>query len=320
MANISLAEALLAGGSGLFKGLNANREKREADKRYEDQVAYQRSRQAVEDQYNKLRLDNEKIKNDAYSKSVGNQATPEERKNSLDARLKSDAAGRDLRKYLGLLGSYTTLKASLGSQKGMTERQRADILASQGREVGTMARSIASRMSDLQQGLDFLSPEEQAKAIDEINSLREQKDALESQVPELFQKATGVLDQYDPGTAPPMPVAPGDGDGPDVEGATEDAIETPAPSGGVSPAAPQMMYRFGTGIPIPQQTVGQALQPQAAPPQQTLGAAMAPSDTAGVPREVLLGIIQAATKLRPEQAAGYVKAQLAKYKAQTGAR
>jgi hypothetical protein len=142
MANISLAEALLAGGSGLFKGLNANREKREADKRYEDQVAYQRSRQAVEDQYNKLRLDNEKIKNDAYSKSVGNQATPEERKNSLDARLKSDAAGRDLRKYLGLLGSYTTLKASLGSQKGMTERQRADILASQGREVGTMARKV----------------------------------------------------------------------------------------------------------------------------------------------------------------------------------
>jgi len=308
MANISLAEALLAGGSGLFKGLNANREKREADKRYEDQVAYQRSRQAVEDQYNKMRLENEGIKNKAYRDSVSNQATPEERKNSLDARLKSDAAGRDLRKYLGLLGSYTTLKASLGSQKGMTERQRADILASQGREVGTMARSIASRMSDLQQGLDFLSPEEQAKAIEEIGNLRQQKDALESQVPELFQKATGVLDKYDPGTAPPMPVAPGEDSGPDVPGATDDAIETPAPQDQFAPD------QFSGA------TLGQALQPQAAPPQQTLGAAMAPSDTAGVPREVLLGIIQAATKLRPEQAAGYVKAQLAKYKAQTGAR
>lgn len=308
MANISLAEALLAGGSGLFKGLNANRDKREADRRYEDNVAYERSRKAVEDQYNQMRLENEGIKNKAYRDSVLNQATPAERKNALEKRLSSDAAGRELRKYLGLLGSYTTLKAALGSQKGMTERQRADILASQGREVGTMARSIASRMSDLQQGLDFLSPEEQAKAIEEIGNLRQQKDALESQVPELFQKATGVLDSYNPGTAPPMPVAPGDGDGRDVEGATEDAIETPA----IQDQLPPDQFSGAT--------LGQAMQSQAAPPQHTLGAALAPSDTTGVPSEVVLGIMQRAAKLRPDQAAGYVKAQLAKYKAMTGAR
>jgi len=251
VANITLGEGLLAAGSGLFKGLNANREKREADRRYEDQVAYQRSRQAIEDQYNKLRLDNERVKNDAYRDSVLHQTTPEERKNALDAKLKSSAADREIRKYLGSLSSYTTLKAALLNQRGLTERQRADILASQGREVGTMARSIASRMSDLQNGLDFLSPEEQAKAIDEINSLREQKDSLESQVPELFQRATGVLD-YDPGTAPPMPVAPGEEDGPDVPGATDDAIETPA--------AP---YQKGPGVSFPVSpapTLGSSMQ------------------------------------------------------------
>lgn len=303
MANISLAEALLAGGSGLFKGLNANRDKREADRRYEDNVAYERSRKAVEDQYNSLKLSNEKKHEENLAKYYDTMETP-------DQKAARDAARGEIRKYVANTSAATArLRAAIQRENNIRTNTRISasdksrLLAGQAEEIGREMRNLRDIRTQLTTAKTFASKDDLQGILGGIAEADSMLSSYGSQAPGLYKSAGEALD-----SAPVQPVAPGDGDGPDVPGATDDAVETPAPQDQFAPD------QFSGA------TLGQALQPQAAPPQQTLGAAMAPADTAGVPREVLLGIIQAAAKLRPDQAAGYVKAQLAKYKAMTGAR
>lgn len=303
MANISLAEALLAGGSGLFKGLNANREKREADRRYEDNVAYERSRKAVEDQYNSLKLSNEKKHEENLSKYYDTMETP-------DQKAARDAAKGEIRKYVANTSAATArLRAAIQRENNIRTNTRISasdksrLLAGQAEEIGREMRNLRDIRTQLTTAKTFANKDDLQGILSGIAEADSMLSSYGSQAPGLYKSAGEALN-----SAPVQPVAPGDGDGRDVEGATDDAIETPAPQDQLAPD------QFSGA------TLGQAMQPQAAPSQQTLGSALAPSDTAGVPSEVVLGIMQRAAKLRPDQAAGYVKAQLAKYKAMTGAR
>lgn len=303
MANISLGEGLLAAGTGLFRGINANRDKREADRRYEDNVAYERSRKAVEDQYNSLKLSNEKKHEENLSKYYDTMETPEQ-------KAARDAAKGEIRKYVANMSAATArLHAKISEQNNIrtntriSESDKSRLLAGQAEEIGREMRNLRDIRTQLMTAKTFANKDDLQGILGGIAEADSMLSSYGSQAPGLYKSAGEALN-----STPVQPVAPGEYDGPDVPGATDDAIETPAPQDQLAPD------QFSGA------TLGQAMQPQAAPPQQTLGAALAPSDTTGVPSEVVLGIMQRAAKLRPDQAAGYVKAQLAKYKAMTGAR
>jgi len=304
MANISLGEGLLAVGSGLFKGLNANRAKREADRQYEDEVAYKRSRQAIEDQYTKLKLDNEKAHEGNLKQYYDTLETPEE-------KAARDAAKGKVREYVANTAAATArLRAAIDQQNNIrtntriSASDRARLLASQAEEIGREMRNLRDVRTQLTTAKTFAGKNDLPDILGGIAEADSMLTTYGSQAPGLYKSAGEALN-----SAPVQPVAPYGGDGTDVLGADENAIETLA-------TQDQMGADQFSGA-----TLGQALQPQAAPQQQpSLGSTLAPADTAGVPAEVVIGIMQRAAKLRPDQAAGYVKAQLAKYKADTGAR
>lgn len=305
MARISLGEGLLAAGSGLLKGILARRESDKADRRYRDQRAdqemdleYQRKRQSLQDALEQQKLEVERRHWDILDRNYQNQETPQQKMEREGLRANTRKYVADTSAANSRLRASVDRENSIRSDRRLTAAERSQALRDNASQLGMEMRSLRDARGKLVIAKQFASPDD---LPDIINTLAE-TDSLMSgygkQMPSLYKGALDAL-------------SPGDGDGPDVEGATEDATETPATQDQMAPDQFSM-----PGAP----TLGQALQPATPQAQPSLGQAVAQPDTAGIPPEVMVGIMKAATRLPPNRSADYVRAQIAKYRAQTGAR
>ena len=340
MANVSVLEALLAGASGLMRGVNARRARKEAA----IQRASDQSRADLQQQFENRLAERRAAAEEAYKQGTlgvrnrGIDLQAEKLGRTIAAQAERTAAmltasGNALEGTKIRAGAARDVQASRERVAGMAAGNRTDI-SNANREMSSVRGRRASlansmrvyqdqAMSNYKLAMSTDTPTESVPGLlqaaqaasDSVNVLQRRLNALDATPTPTVEPAPPPAAGATPTLGRALLDDTGDGDGPDGEGATEDAVETGV-DGLMRPVDQQgPMDQFSSDM-----TLGRALAPKPArtdslPPA---GAVLAPTHTpGGVPPEIMDQIRAGAAKYGLREGTGaynkYVSEQMISY-------